>query len=207
MKKRFSDLKKVPREPAMRLLAAKRIKLDTKLKTPASAPVEAVLEELGAQKAWVCVLRMLSAALPDREAVWWACLAARDICGDNPGTPSLKASEAWVFEPNDANRKKVQIALDTADPDDDTVLVATAALYAGGSLGIGDLSKMAAPPGAVAACALGMNMTTLGTAKIPLLQLQLIIDRAVNVARGGNGRIDKITEPPPPEPVSLEGGD
>lgn len=205
MKERFSDLKKVPREPAMRLLATNRIKLATPLKAPASASVETVLEELGAQKAWVCVLRMMSAALPDREAVWWACLAARDICGDGPVTPCLKASEAWVFDPNDANREKVQIALDTADPDDDTVLAATAALYAPGSLGVGALSDMAAPPGAVAACALGMNMTTLGTAKDPMLQLQLIIDRAVNVARGGNGKIDKITEPPPPEPVAVEG--
>ncbi|MCR8827362.1 DUF6931 family protein [Pseudosulfitobacter koreensis] len=205
MTERFSDLKKVPREPAMRLLAAKRIKLATPLKAPANAPVETVLEELGAQQAWVCILRMLSAALPEREAVWWACLAARDICGDGPLTPSLKAAEAWVFEPNDANREKVQIAIDTADADDDTVLAATAALYAPGSLGIGDLAQMAAPPGAVAACAFGMNMTTLGSAADPMLQMQLIIDRAVSVARGGNGKVDKITEPPAPEPIAVEG--
>lgn len=201
MSERFRNLKKVPKEPAARLLAAKATKLETKLDSPASASVEVVLVELEKKKAWVDLMRMLSVALPDREAVWWACIAARDIVGDD-ATPCLKAAEAWVFEPDDANREKVQMALDTADMDDDTALAATAALYAPGNMGPGDMAQHPAPPAAVSACAFGMNMTTLGVVEDPLLHLQWLIDRAVDIARGGNGKVEVPDFDTSPEPMS-----
>lgn len=201
MSERFADMKKVPAQPAARILAAKATKLETQLDLPANATVEAVLAELDEKRAWVCLLRLLSAALPEREAVWWACVAGRDIAGDAP-SPCLQAAEAWVFEPNDTNRKKLATVLEIADSDDDTALAATAALYAPGNLGPADLAEIEAPPGAVAACAFGMNMTTLGVVDDPLEHLQLLIDRAVDIARGGNGKIDPITPAPAPEPVT-----
>lgn len=189
MSGRFADLKKVPKQPAARLLAARATKLQTLIEAPASAPVEVVLAELERKKAWVDLMRLLSVALPEREAVWWACVAARDITGDTP-TPCLKASEAWVFEPSDKNREQVQTALDVADMDDDTALVATAALYAPGNMGPGKMAEYPAPPAAVSACAFAMNMTTIGDMKDPLGHLQWLIDRAVDIARGGNGKVD-----------------
>ncbi len=201
MSERFANMKKVPAQPAARILAAKATKLETRLDLPANASVEAVLAELDDKNAWVCLMRLLAAALPEREAVWWACVAARDIAVDAP-TPCLKAAEAWVFEPNDANREKLATVLEIADSDDDTTLAATAALYAPGNLGTGELGKIEAPPGAVASCVFGMNMTTLGVVAEPLEHLQLLIDRAVDIARGGNGKIDPITPAPAPEPVT-----
>ena len=200
MSERFSNLKKVPKEPAARILAAKSTKLETRIDAPASASVEVVLAELEQKKAWVDLLRMLSIALPDREAVWWACIAARDIVGEEV-TPCLKAAEAWVFEPSDENREQVQMALDVADMDDDTALAATAALYAPGNMGPGEMADHPAPPAAVSACAFGMNMTTLGVAEDPLLHLQWLIDRAVDIARGGNGKVDVPDFDTSPEPV------
>jgi hypothetical protein len=206
MSDRFAGLKKVPNEPAARILATKTTKLDTWLDAPASASVEVVLAELAEKKAWVDLLRLLSAALPDREAVWWACLAARDITGE-AATPCLKASEAWVFKPTEANREKVQLALDVADMDDDTVLVATAALYAPGDMGPGDMAEHPAPPVAVSACAFAMNMTTLGVVEDPLLHLQWLIDRGVDIARGGNGKVAVPDFDTSPEPVADEADD
>ncbi len=201
MSERFANLKKIPKEPAARILAAKSTKLETKLDAPASAPVEVVLAELEEKKAWVDLMRLLSVALPDREAVWWACIAARDITGED-ATPCLKAAEAWVFEPSDANREKVQMALDVADMDDDTALAATAALYAPGNMGPGDMAEYPAPPAAVSACAFAMNMTTIGDMEDPLGHMHWLIDRAADIARGGNGKV----EPPDfvfePEPVA-----
>ncbi|WP_209426238.1 hypothetical protein [Pararhodobacter sp. SW119] len=201
MSDRFADLKKVPKEPAARILATKTTKLDTWLDAPASASVEVVLAELAEKKAWVDLLRLLSAALPDREAVWWACIAARDITGETP-TACLKAAEAWVFKPTDENREKVQLALEVADMDDDTVLVATAALYAPGTMGPGDMAEHPAPPAAVSACAFAMNMTTLGVVEDPLLHLQWLIDRGVDIARGGNGKIAVPDFDTAPKPVA-----
>ena len=200
MSERFKDLKKVPKEPAARLLAAKATKLETGLDAPASAPVEVVLAELEEKKAWVDLMRLLSVALPEREAVWWACIAARDIVGEE-ATPCLKAAEAWVFEPNDKNRGNVQTALDVADMDDDTALAATAALYAPGNMGPGEMAEHPAPPAAVSACAFGMNMTTLGVVEDPLLHLQWLIDRAVDIARGGNGKVEVPDFDTTPEPM------
>lgn len=199
MSERFANLTKVPQEPAARILAAKATKLQTMLAAPASATVEVVLTELHEKKAWVDLMRLLSVALPDREAVWWACVAARDITGDD-ATPCLKAAEAWVFDTTDENRAQVQMALDVADMDDDTALAATAALYAPGNMGPGEMAEHPAPAAAVSACSFGMNMTTLGGADDPLLHLQWLIDRAVDIARGGNGKVgipDFDTTPAP----------
>ena len=81
MSERFKNLKKIPDQPAARLLAAANAQLKTKLKTPANASVETVLEALAEVDAKVDMLRLLSVALPPRECVWWACRAGHDVLG------------------------------------------------------------------------------------------------------------------------------
>lgn len=201
MLERFANLKKIPDEPARRILAARATKLETKLDAPANASVETVLSELAEKEAWVDILRLFSVALPPREAVWWACVAGHDIIKDET-TPCLKASEAWVFEPNDKNREQVQIALDAVDMDDDTALVATAALYAPGNMGTGDMAEHPAPPAAVAACVFGINIKTLGLAEDMMLQMHWVIDRAADIARGGNGKVAVPDVDTSPKPVT-----
>ena len=49
-------------------------------------------------------VRFLAFALPKREAVWWACLAARDaLATDNrPEVAAcLDSAEAWVYRPDE----------------------------------------------------------------------------------------------------------
>lgn len=188
MSDRFQGLKKIPAQPAARLLAVANTKLQTEIESPASASVSAVMDELAAKEALPDMVRLMSVALPPREAVWWACVAARDLVGDEV-TPCLKAAEDWVFSPTDEKRRAVQVALEAAEMDDDTTLVATAALYAPGDLGPGEMAEHPAPPGAVSSCAFGQNLMTLGTAEDPILQLHWLIDRAVDIARGGNGKV------------------
>lgn len=188
MSERFKDLKKIPAVPAARILAVANVKLETPVSTPVSADVSAVLADLEGNKAWPDMIRLLSVALPAREAVWWACIAARDIVGDDE-TPCVKAASAWVFEPNDANRAAVQAALDSVDMDDDTSLCATAALYAPGTLGLGDMNEQPAPPGAVSSCVFAMNIVAAAETDDINTHMELVIDRAVDIARGGNGSI------------------
>ena len=193
MTKRFENLKKIPPDPAARMLALANTKLLTPLRAPASASVSVVLEELEEKGAVFDILHMLAVALPEREATWWACMAARDIVGIDvkPVPPPLDAAEKWVFKPTEENRIQVQKALENAEVDDDTVNCAMAALYADGSLGPGELSGHPAPPSAVSTAVFAMNMMSL-RAHVKKMEAhgQMLIDRGLDIARGGNGRVD-----------------
>ncbi len=191
MSQRFAGLKKVPKDPAARMLALANTKLQTKLKSPASAGVSDVLTELAAVEAYVDMLRLISVALPPRERTWWACLAGRDVLGASPDKvpPTLIAAENWVRKPSDAAKAAVRAALDTVEVDDDTALCATAAVFADGTLGPGELAHHPAPPGASQAAALGMNLMAIGTVAQDFpAEVNRLIDRALDIARGGNGK-------------------
>ncbi|MCC0046494.1 MAG: hypothetical protein H6904_03780 [Rhodobacteraceae bacterium] len=192
MSERFADLKKIPKEPAARMLAMANAKLKTKLALPVSAPVQTVLEALEAEGATVDILRLFSVALPARERVWWACLAARDYIGEAPenNTPSLAAAEAWVFKPNEENCERARATLDTAEVDDDTVHCANAVVFADGTLGPGELKHHPGPVGASEVSAFAMNIVALGKHADMIEKYgQRLIDRAVDIARGGSGRV------------------
>jgi hypothetical protein len=193
----FADLKKIPKEPAARMLALAGARLKTPPGLPASAGVEQVLAELDKAGAVIDMLRLLSVALPPRERTWWACLAARDVIGPeaDPVPPPLAAAEAWVFKPSDETRDAVRAAIDAADPDDETTLCATAALYFDDMLGTGDLARLPAPPGASQTAAFAMNLKALEWLEGSLEDRAcVLIERALDIARGGNGRIARTEE-------------
>ncbi|OSQ51930.1 DUF6931 family protein [Marivita geojedonensis] len=188
---RFENLTKIPPEPAAKLLAQSNVTLDAKITAPASASVEVVLSELDQQSANVDLLKLLAISLPPRERVWWACLAARDIVG--PGveneTPSLKASEDWVFRPTEENRNAAIDSLDRAARGDRTIHCAMAVMYCDGTLGTGDMAKLPAPPGAAAIAAFAMNIEAITSRTEDMYAyFQQVIDRAVDIGRGGNGK-------------------
>lgn len=192
MTKRFENLKKIPSEPAARMLAMANTKLQTPIVAPASAPIDVVLQELEAKAAKIDMLRLLSVALPPREATWWACLAGHDLIGVDPKMipPPLACAERWVFKPTEENRIAARDAFETADMDDDTTYCAMAALYADGTLGPGDLNQTPAPPNGVSAAAFAMNLLSMKmNVERMQLHLDILIDRALDIARGGNGRV------------------
>ncbi|WP_299287487.1 hypothetical protein [uncultured Tateyamaria sp.] len=199
MSDRFANLKKIPEQPAARLLAAANAKLKTALKAPASATVPVVLAELEEVGAHVDLIRVLSVSLPPRECVWWACLAGRDLIGPEGQSLCLTTAEAWVFEPTDDIRLRLQTVLETESSGDKTAPCATAAFYAPGNLGPGEMKEHPAPIGVVAACAFGINLKTLKLGPDPETRFNLIIDRALDIARGGNGKVELA------EPTSQEG--
>lgn len=194
MSERFKNLKKIPEQPAARLLAAANAKLKTKLSTPANASVETVLGALSEADAQVDMLRLLSVALPPRECVWWACVAGRDVLEEDEKSQCLAAAEAWVFDPSPENRERLRLVLENESADDKTAACATAAYYAPGNLGEGDMADIAAPVGVVSACCFGMNLKTLKVGPKPDRCFQVTIDRALDIARGGNGKIQLAEE-------------
>ncbi|WP_109465060.1 DUF6931 family protein [Albibacillus kandeliae] len=197
MSERFKGLVKLPKEPAAKLLSQANILIKTPLLAPASAAPEQVLTELESKKAWFDLLLVMAVLLPPRERVWWACLAARDYIGPkSPADPQpLTASEAWVFKPTDENRDVARHSLDNAYVDDDTTNCANAVVYSDGTLGPGDLAQYPAPAGAAELHAYAMNMVALNMLSDKFdAQIQLMIDRAVDIARGGNGHVKPAKE-------------
>lgn len=194
MSKRFENLKKIPDQPAARLLAAANAKLKTKLSSPANASVQTVLEELEAADAPVDMLRLLSVSLPPRECVWWACVAGHDVLGEDQKSACLSAAEAWVFEPSVENRERLRLVLENESSGDATAPCATAAYYAPGNLGEGDMADIPAPIGVVSACCFGMNLKTLKVGPTPEHCFEVMINRALDIARGGNGKIKLLED-------------
>ena len=197
MSERFKNMVKVPKEPAAKLLAMTNTRLETPIESPVAALPEDVLTELDSKGAMIDVLRLMSIVLPARERVWWACLAARDYIGPKSENDpkSLVAAEDWVFKPTEENRERARLSMDDAYIDDDTVNIALSVLYSDGTLGPADLSHYPAPAGAAETCAFVMNIVALDKNSDRFEEYgQMLIDRAVNIARGGNGRIN-ATEP------------
>jgi hypothetical protein len=195
MTDRFANLTKIPRQPAARLLAQANAELETPIEAAATAPVEVVLAELDRKGAAIDMLRLLSVALPPRERVWWSCLAARDTLP--PGAqPSrmLAAVEAWVHKPTDENRLAVHHAIRVASVKDDTRHCALAVQYHDGTLGPGDLAQHAAPAGGAETSAFAMNVIALArSGRVLEAAAGLLIDRALDIARGGSGRVSGET--------------
>ncbi len=194
---RYKDLKKLPDDPAAKVLAQANVMLKTQLESPASAPAEVVLAELDKKGEWLDILLLLAVLLPPRERVWWACLAARDYIGpkSDKDPPSLVAAETWVFDPTEENCETARASLDHAYVDDDTVNCAVSVLYADGTLGPGDLAQFPAPAGAAEAAAFAMNVVALSELSDRFdAHTQVLIDRALDIARGGNGRVKPAEE-------------
>lgn len=191
MSDRFEGLVKIPKEPAARLLAMANARLGIKLESPAAAPVPVVLRELDRKGAVVDILRLLGVALPPRERVWWACLAARDLVAAGAAPAGIvEATEAWVFEPTEARLAAIQELVENAEPDDETALAGTAALYADGKLGPGALAQFDAPPGGSEAHAVVMVAASLTLDPLKAEEMgQVLIERALDIARGGQGDV------------------
>ena len=63
-------------------------------------------------------VRFLAHALPKREAVWWAWVCARRAADAEPPPKvkaSLDATEKWIAQPNDENRRAAMSAAEAAD--------------------------------------------------------------------------------------------
>ncbi len=93
-------------------------------------------------------VRLLAHALPKREAVWWACLCARQAHGASPPPPigpALTAAEKWVSDPSDDNRRAAHAAAQAGATGSPAGCAALAAFFSGGSLAPANLP--AVPPG------------------------------------------------------------
>ena len=117
-------------------------------------------------------------------------LSALDCPEGSKLPPPLVAAEAWVFKPTEENRSVAHHSLQHANMKDDTKHCAMAVQWHDGTLGPGDLAQHAAPPGGSEVSAFAMNVVAMGkSGKTLELAAGLMIDRALDIARGGSGQV------------------
>lgn len=105
------------------------------------SPSEAI-EFLAGKGLYTEAVRLLAHLLPKREAVWWAWISARRAPDAHPSpdeSASLQATEKWLTQPTDENRRAAMVAAEKAQVGTPAGCSGLAAFLSGDSL---------APPGA-----------------------------------------------------------
>ena len=98
---------------------------------------KAFMESLVEHEHYPDAVRLLAFALPKREAVWWAWVSARRTAGEDPSLEIqevLEATEAWIKEPTDQNRRITMEKAESAEFTTAAGCVGLAAFLSGDSL-------------------------------------------------------------------------
>jgi hypothetical protein len=112
-------------------------------------PPAEYLEALRANGHLEDAVRFLAYLLPKREAVWWAWVCARRTNGAEAVPPKvqavLAATEKWISQPTDENRRAVMPAAEAAGIGTAAGCAAMGAFFSGGSIAPPDAPPV--PPG------------------------------------------------------------
>jgi len=103
------------------------------------------VELLIERKHYPDAVRLLAHALPKREAVWWAWVSAKRIAGEDPPPEIravLQATEAWIKEPTDRNRRVAMAMAEAADFSTAAGCAGLAAFFSGDSLAPPDVDAV-----------------------------------------------------------------
>lgn len=138
-------------------------------------------------------VRFLARALPKREAIWWACLCARAVLGENPDPSVLKALEAaerWVYQPSEENRRLAFATAQATQFDHPASWAAMAAFWSGGSMAPPEVP--AVPPAdnlAGKAVAGAVLLAAVRTEPEKAAEKYLrFLEQGIDIAGGGDGR-------------------
>jgi len=159
---------------------------------------EAFIRELTAEEKWSDAVKVMARALPPREAVWWACVCARQsktVLADKSEVAALQAAEKWVFKPTDDHRWAAFEAAKVSTLKSLGTLSALAVAFSGGKLPVSEDQFMemdnAAFPEMVGAVVMSAVCEKQGEEMIE--QFKISLRSGEDIACGGNGQI-KTTE-------------
>lgn len=150
------------------------------------------IERLAAKGFYLDAVKLLAHALPKREAVWWACLAARAIQTpetDEDNQLALLAAEAWAKKPTEAHRLRARQLGEKTKYRTPASWAATAAAWSAGSM-VDDGEPVVTPPEYLYAHAVAGAVCLAAVAKDeddPANAYQTFMAQGVNIACGGNG--------------------
>jgi hypothetical protein len=153
------------------------------------------LQQLAQAKNYRLLIQFLAQALPKREAVWWACICCHAIISSDTKEPvqfALQAAKDWVREPNEAQRRLAETAVQHAGYDHPACWAALAAFWSHGSLTPVD-QPMVAPPDKLCGQAVAGAISLAAVLNEPQqadARYQQFIRQGINIAQGGDGNID-----------------
>lgn len=134
-------------------------------------------------------LQFMVYALPKREAVWLACLAARGLAHKTEeDSAALTAVEKWVFEPNQETHRPLKAFAEATGLSTSCGMAAAAGNWADGSLTPGDISV--APPDELTPKAVWAAMllaVSQSHPDNPVEGYRILLNKAINIASGGSG--------------------
>jgi hypothetical protein len=156
-------------------------------------PAGVFVDRLCASGLWIDAVRFLAHALPKREAVWWGCLAARATSGEAQHEllrKAVEAAEAWVYRPNEDNRRAAMDAATAAGNESPAGWAARGASWSGGSLAPPDAPVV--PPGETLTAAAVAGAVCLAAVqqepeRAPE-KYRIFIAQGLDIAAGGTGR-------------------
>jgi len=134
-------------------------------------------------------ISLLSHSLPNREAVWWACLCAKQIADDDLFRDTLLAAEKWVYEPTEKNRRLAEFYAEKGKFGSAASWVAAAAFWSGDNI-VGEQDPKIAPDQYLYAHAVSGSIMTSVCLQDDISQSDLFekyINYGINIANGGNG--------------------
>jgi hypothetical protein len=142
-------------------------------------------------------VRFLAHSLRPREAVWWACLAARAyIEAGNPVEPTdteaLTAAEAWVFKPDEDNRRAAYDRAMATGFQTPAAWAAMGSFWSGGSIAPANLPAVPPPSNALGRAIWGaIILAAVANPKSPEdmdAKHRAFLTQGIDIAQGGNGR-------------------
>jgi hypothetical protein len=143
---------------------------------------------------WTDAIRFLAFALPKREAVWWACVAARTAFGPTPldgEEACVAAAEEWVYRPSDEARRAVFPLAEKVGFKSPSGYAGLAAFWSDGSLAPPDQppvppDEKLCPTAVAAAVLLAAVVREPHKAQA---KYRTLLASGLDIANGGNGRI------------------
>ena len=168
------------------------------LAAPEGASPAQYLNSLLGAKDLNSAMQFLAFALPAREAVWWACLAARDqlrVPVPEPLLAAVAAAEAWVRKPSEEQRRAAFACAQATDMKSPAAWAAVAAFWSGGSLAPENLPEVPAPPHLLGSAVVSAIMlAAVGSdPKLADQKRAQYVRAAIDIANGGTGRISPAT--------------
>ncbi len=138
-------------------------------------------------------VRFLAHSLPKREAVWWACLCARDTLLPETApavVAALQAAETWVMGPTEEKRREAMARAEAAGFRAPASWAAVGAFWSGGSMAPPNAPVV--PPGdALTGAAVAGAILLAAVQKEPEKapdKYRRFLESGIDIADGGNGR-------------------
>jgi Family of unknown function (DUF6931) len=159
---------------------------------PDTAPEVSILRLMDA-KLYSDAIKLLAHGLPKREAVWWSCLAARDIQTpetDEDNINALIAAESWAKKPSEEGRLRCKQLAEKTKHKTPASWAATAATWCHGSLAP-EGQPTIEPPVHLYAHAVAGSITLAGvftSVESPYEKFEYYLSQGLDIARGGNGQ-------------------